>query len=519
MAEQKTVIHTKKNGIKYVYAIVEAGWDKEKKQPRNKQVCLGRLDEKTGEIIPSKRRERTAKRAAKAPEVTARSRVIGPCKILEKVAHDIGLEQTLRSCFPGRDEHMLSLAFFLVQKGLPLSRCEAWSMSNAHPFDGAIPSQRASDLLRAITEDERQTFFHKWMKKVAGKDCLCYDLTSVSSYSEQNEYVRWGYNRDGERLPQINLGMLFGQESGLPVYYRRLPGSVGDVSALRKTVASLDFLGQTRLTFVLDRGFYSEANLDALFAARMNFILMLKHCKWVDALYDQYRETIDNPWNRHEIGENEVLHTQTHLHKWKGRRCYIHIYFNAFKYAADRDGFDLKLTRLMAELTSGNENPDHAADYKRYFVVKDTPKRGRKVSENSKAVEAARNKYAGFFSIITTKMMEASEALALYRRKDAVENCFDDLKNSLDMNRLRIHSSLAMDSRLFLQFISLILLSRVRQIAKQSPELKRLSVRDIMEAMETIVEVRYSGRYGSVITEADPLQRTIMDAFGISVET
>jgi hypothetical protein len=309
MTEQKTVTHTKKNGAKYVYAIVEAGWDKEKKQPRNKQVCLGRLDEKTGEIIPSKRRQRTAKRAASAPEVTARSRVIGPYSLLAKVAHDTGLEQTIRACFPGRGEHVLSLAFFLAQKGLPLSRCEAWSMTNAHPFGNAIPSQRVSDLLKAITEDERQTFFRKWMKKVAGKDCLCYDLTSVSSYSEQNEYVRWGHNRDGESLPQINLGMLFGQESGLPVYYRRLPGSVGDVSSLRKTIASLGFLGQTRLTFVLDRGFYSEDNIDALFAARMNFILMIPHRKWIDALYDKHRNVIDNPWNRHETGENEVLHT------------------------------------------------------------------------------------------------------------------------------------------------------------------------------------------------------------------
>jgi transposase len=179
----------------------------------------------------------------------------------------------------------------------------------------------------------------------------------------------------------------------------------------------------------------------------------------------------------------------------------------------------LKLTRLMAELTSGNENSDHAAEYKKFFTVKETPKRGRKVTENEKAVDAARNKYAGFFAIMTTKKMDAVTALELYRRKEAVENCFDDLKNSLDMNRLRIHSSQAMDSRIFLQFISLILLSRVRQIAKQSPALKRLGVRDIMEAMETIVEVKYSGRYGSVITEADPIQREIMDAFGISIET
>jgi hypothetical protein len=230
------VIHTKLNGAKYVYS-VESYWDKEKKAPRNRQVCLGRLDEETGEIIPSQRKARVAKRAAAALEITARSRIIGPNLILRKIADDTGLSAILKRCFPEKHEHILSLAFFLVQKGLPLSRCESWSVANAHPYGEALLSQHVSNLLKTISEGERQTFFKKWMAVVCEKDWLCYDLTSVSSYSEMNEYVRWGHNRDGENLPQINLGMLFGQKSGLPVYYRRLPGSVGDVSALRKTVS------------------------------------------------------------------------------------------------------------------------------------------------------------------------------------------------------------------------------------------------------------------------------------------
>jgi transposase len=119
---------------------------------------------------------------------------------------------------------------------------------------------------------------------------------------------------------------------------------------------------------------------------------------------------------------------------------------------------------------------------------------------------------------MTAQKMEATEALSIYRRKESVENCFDDLKNTLDMRRLRIHSSQAMDSRLFIQFVSLILLSQVRQFARQNSTLKRLGVREIMETMETIVEVRYSGRYGNIVTEANPLQRNIIDVFGISIE-
>jgi transposase len=119
---------------------------------------------------------------------------------------------------------------------------------------------------------------------------------------------------------------------------------------------------------------------------------------------------------------------------------------------------------------------------------------------------------------MTTKKMDALEALDCYRRKETVENCFDDLKNSLDMKRLRIHSSQAMDARLFLQFLSLILLSGVRAVVKNHQSLKRLRVREIMEQMESLTKVKYSGRYGSIITETDPLQRDIMNAFGVSID-
>jgi hypothetical protein len=42
MASQ-TYHHNKKTGVTYVYS-VESYWDKEKKRPANKQVCLGKLD-------------------------------------------------------------------------------------------------------------------------------------------------------------------------------------------------------------------------------------------------------------------------------------------------------------------------------------------------------------------------------------------------------------------------------------------------------------------------------------------
>lgn len=43
----------KKTGITYVYES-ESYWDKEKKQPRNKRKLIGKIDDLTGEIVPTR---------------------------------------------------------------------------------------------------------------------------------------------------------------------------------------------------------------------------------------------------------------------------------------------------------------------------------------------------------------------------------------------------------------------------------------------------------------------------------
>jgi hypothetical protein len=145
----------KKTGVTYVYSIEKSYWDKEKKSPRNKQVCLGRLDVKTGKIIPSKRRRRIVERATSAPGITATSRVAGPYLLLERITQKHGIDRLMKKCFAEKWELMLSLVYFLVHKGVALSRSESWSTSCLHPFSELIVSQRISELLMEVSEDER----------------------------------------------------------------------------------------------------------------------------------------------------------------------------------------------------------------------------------------------------------------------------------------------------------------------------------------------------------------------------
>jgi len=514
--------HNKKTGAIYVYSVEKSYWDKEKKSPRNKQICLGKLDAETGELIPSKRRVKGAERAILAPGVTAVSRVAGPYLLLEQITRQHGLDRLLKKCFSGQWKLMLSLVYFIVHKGIALSRSQSWSTSCLHPFDEPIASQRISELLREISEDERQRFLSLWLNYILEKDYLCYDITSVSSYARHNEYTHFGYNRDNEPLEQINLAMLFGQKSHLPAYYRRMPGNISDVATLKTTIKSLNFLGGGRLHFVLDKGFYSVANIDELYRRHHKFTIALPiGRKWVEEYLDKHYEKIASPLNYMITGKDDALYAVTELHKWgeKRHRAYLHIYYNAELASQEFDRFTRKLIAYRDELLAGNPNEKHEEFYRRYLILKETPKRGLQVTFNDEEIQKHRKRYSGFFCILSNEIKSAKEALSVYRTKDVVENSFDDLKNHLDMKRLRVHTAAAMDSRLFLQFIALIYISSIRNITQNDKKLQYLTAREVMEEMETLTKITYSNRYGHIFTETTPLQQHIIQVFGIQLPT
>ena len=142
--------------------------------------------------------------------------------------------------------------------------------------------------------------------------------------------------------------------------------------------------------------------------------------------------------------------------------------------------------------------------------MKTTPKRGMKVSYNTEAVSQYISRYAGFQAILTNSIKDPVKALQVYRDKDVVEKCFDDLKNQLDMKRLRMHSSVTADGRLFVQFIALIYVSALRKEMRKSVLIERYTVRELLEEMATLIKVKYSGKYGHILTEVTRPQREIL---------
>lgn len=73
----------KRSGTTYVYES-ESYWDKEKKQPRSRRKLIGKLDEATGEIVPTGKSGRKKGSPGKTDEATSSEPITEYIRVIEE---------------------------------------------------------------------------------------------------------------------------------------------------------------------------------------------------------------------------------------------------------------------------------------------------------------------------------------------------------------------------------------------------------------------------------------------------
>ncbi len=502
--------HTK-TGIVYVYES-ESHWDKEKKRCVCQRKCIGHVDPTTGNVVPNRK-----KNAPKSSNPIVRS--AGCSLLFDPLTEKTGLRTTLKRSFPEEWDKILTCAYYLLSEGTPLCHCEQWSAGTTHPYNATLTSQRISELLSSLSVDKQTLFFQNWVKKVSEKEYFALDITSVSSYSELLSSVRYGYNRDGESLPQINFCMLVGEKSGLPVYYERYPGSIHDVSTLKRYLKTLNWLQADHIHLVMDKGFCSLKNISELYASGYKFTLgMSRGLKFVKEVLREVKDTICSYENYQENLGN-FHYTSTLIKKWEGHRAYVHVYYDPAKREEDHAEFIHLIHMCEKELTLGEEVAEHKEVYENYFTLTETPKRGRNVVVDTAKVMEQRSEFAGYFVLMSNDVKDPARALEIYRQKDAVEKSFANMKNELDGKRLRVRSEPALTGRLFIQFIAQIIYSEVMKTLRGTELEKKLSVQDVFSEMKILSLVKFPGRKSAMYTEFTANQKKIMELFQINGKT
>lgn len=528
----------KRTGITYAYETTYY-WDKEKQQSRSKRTCVGKVDPATGGIIPTRGRAKkgdsktpknlSAKRGPK-PFTASKRLYFGATYLLESFANEIGLTNDLKLCFPETYKKLLSVAFFLIlEDNNPLYRFEKWNLTHKHPYGQDIASPRSSELFSMITDDQITKFLRLQAKRRVEDEYWAYDSSSISSYSETLNQVQWGRNKENDKLPQINLLLVFGEKSGLPFYYRKLAGNIPDSKTVKHLLEDLDILGFGKVKFVMDKGFYSEDNINGLYREHVKFLVGVKlSLKFIarnlDDVYDDIRVFTNFDESISTYGytvTSEWDYSQKRPYKGdiikEKHRIYIHYYYSIEKGADDELIFDKRIASLYNELLEGRYVEEHKKAYAQFFEVKDTPVRGRQVCYKEDAIKAAR-RYLGYFALITNEKMDAFTALHLYRMKDVVEKAFGNIKERLNMRRLLSKSERSLDGKIFTEFIALILISHLDHKMKAADLYKSYTMQqllDKLDVLECFEEENRKLRIGELLSK----QAEIYEALGVTLPT
>jgi transposase len=498
----------------YLYE-VQSYWDPIKKQPRQRRRYLGKKEPRTGALITP--------RKTLSPRL---SKDFGHVYLLGKIAERIHFTQVLARAFPEMHRDLLDLALFQLIEAKPLYLFPFWADMTYRYGRGPLSSQRISRTLEVLgkREQERRRFLHLWREEQGDLQGIVFDITSLSSYSKLLEPLEWGYNRDAERLPQINLGVLLGQPSELPLAYGIYPGSIADVSTLKNLLVLLQEWELKEFRLVLDRGFYSASNLQALQGASIRFVLPLPlTTKVASSLMSQNARALTSPLSAFYLKKQALFHVRKEI-EISGIPLFAHLYLDEKRRAEE-------IEVLMKRIAEVEEAVHHRAFRTRSevqaFLTSLFPGSGGlfrvtvqegalTLQRKTKALSRRINRMGKMILLSNDAQLDREALLLLYRRKDAIEKLFEIMKQELAGNRLRVHSREAMEGRIFLGWLSLILYIALSHLMRDEKLFSSYTVAEVLWEMKKLKVVEMSnGR--SYLTEVSKRQRILFEKFRVEV--
>lgn len=497
-------------GKPYAYEVT-ARWDKEKKQSRQKRTYLGRIDEETGEIVP-----KTAER-----EVSL-SKTFGPAYLLADLAEQAGLVDRLRAAFGPKAEAILAAAAMRIIRPEALRNLQLLLEESYLPelldLKQDMGSQRLSELLISIGKDERavKDFFRSQVRK---EDVLIFDITSLSSRSRRLDLLEFGSDYRFTGMQQVNFGMVVSMETAMPLFYKLFPGSITDVVTLKNLMQDARDLGVQKCTFILDRGFYSITNVERMIQEDMDFIMPLPFGKGLaKTLVSRSNRPLDDPRSAC-IYDGEVYRVHESSSDFAGRKV------KSFVIVGDKRMMDERRT-LYSRVT----DIEHALEGRDWHprmrvVLRSVAKRlaplfSIKNVDGKVHVERRRNAMAqalnrcGKLILLTSTDMNWHGALTIYRQRFEVEAEFDQLKDPLDIEPLRVSSSESFRGLMFIAFVSLVLRTFMMRRAAEAKLLDKRWIDDMLLELAKLKVTKIGETWR--LNEVTKKQRDLLVALGVT---
>ena len=237
------------------------------------------------------------------------------------------------------------------------------------------------------------------------------------------------------------LTVLTEHKTGIPFYFRLVPGNIIDKVTLKTTLRHLDALGIKVNNLIMDSGYYSKENIDSFYDDNHN-------CK-TDYVLKVYS---NNKLVSSFLSEEYLI-----MHKQD-------IYF-----------YNGRVYRIFEKEVKVGKNNDNIAylyiilDYNSYISSFKTLI--DKAVENSYSTEEFNKSFEkiAVFAILSSKKIGCDRILLVYFIRLNIEQTFDFMKNYTNLLPLRVHTELAVRGRATVCYMSTCLL-RMLQIELRSSD-------------------------------------------------
>ncbi|MCR4574641.1 MAG: transposase [Lentisphaeria bacterium] len=455
----------------------------------------------------------------------------GELSVLLALCRAAGLD-TMLLCFGLVDgTALMYAAIWLACTSEPQYLVGEWLATRDYPeclagFDFTSPGMSRLMERTGHNAAAMHEFYRHWIAARNYPDCVVYDTTSISSYSVGLDLVERGYNRDHEKLPQVNLTMAVDIRDGMPLGYRLLPGSVPDIKSLVETAHMLMEHGLSAYMNVLDKGFFSRMNIrEMLRADGLEFVM------GVPVTSKQAMETLERLLPGISSSRNTVLREGEMLHvarcgwtqktdNYGNRELSAYLVHNPERAQAQCDELERKLTALC-DIAAGQSFAkgrdaeewisENAKCLGRYLAVD----ANAHVAIDHDLLDAAEAR-AGLSLYLSSVEMKRERLVECIRGRDIVEKMYDIMKNDCGQRRLHTGSNPVMEGRMFLALLALIVRRLFAIRLEGIPGRTRPTVNEALAMLRRIKVINYnSGRRSYV--EIPKHTRKLLEAIGVTL--
>lgn len=531
------LVRKNRGGHTYIEYEYDRIYDPAKQYTYPKRVSIGRVDPENPTRMTPNENFLKYFPDAEIPEETDRSERspylnIGTYVVLHKLIQDCKLKEILDEYMDKKDTgFLLDLACYSI-----IEENNAGQYYPDYAYEHALftpdmkiyTDSKVSDFLHGLKPEQSVGFLNSWnkSKNKRQKIYLSYDSTNKNCQAGDIDLVEYGNAKVDAGLPIFNYSVACDSANREPLFYELYPGSLNDVSQLICMIDKAHGYGYRNIGFILDRGYFSKKNLAYMDQNGYNFLIMVKGMKdFIRDIIEENQGDFENSRGRY-IDRYDVYGTTVKRFLCEGdtKKRNFHIYYSDGKAYSEKQEIKQRIRRLKKYLDScvGKECVPFGPEIRKYFHL-NYEKDGKTLKlaeENTSAVEKELS-LAGYFAIVSSDNMTAREAIELYKSRDASEKLFRSDKSYLGNKSMRVHSDEALSSKVFIQFIALILRSRIYTALKEKSEkmLKKpnyLTVPAALKELEKIVMIRQLDGVYRLDHAVTATQKIILDAFGLN---